>query len=169
MKKFLELKTAGVLSAAIALAMLAFWPLDGADCGIVGGGFIGSEECGQCHRDQFKSWQDNSRKSKSWETISAMRNGLTDNELKGCYECHTTGYGRETGFVSEEKTPHLKNVGCESCHGPGKLHSETQEFAHIVKTTTIDVCQRCHEKKDEIGLDQVNSFRYKGVIYAGAH
>ncbi len=167
-RKFLP-KTAGILAAGLALVLFAIWPMTGATGGIVGGGYVGSTTCSECHTDQYKSWQDNSRKSKSWETISKMKDGLSEAEFKTCFACHTTGYGRETGFESENATPELKNVGCEACHGPGKLHSETQEFAHIVKTTTIDVCQKCHEQTDENGDMLVKSFRYKKVIYAGAH
>ncbi|MBU2489295.1 MAG: cytochrome c family protein [Proteobacteria bacterium] len=131
--------------------------------GIVGGGFVGSEACKECHKNQYAAFQEHSRKSRSFEAIERMADGLTDEEVRGCYSCHTTGYGRPTGFANLEKTPELKDVGCESCHGPGRLHTQTMEMAHIVKTVTIDVCERCHDS------EKITSFRYKSVIYAGAH
>ncbi len=130
---------------------------------IVGGGYVGSEACKECHKNQYEAFLKHSRKSRSFSSIQKMEDGISKEEIQGCYACHTTGYGRPTGFVSQDKTPELKNVGCESCHGPGKLHTQTMEMAHIVKTVTIDVCERCHDAA------KVTSFRYKGVIYAGAH
>ncbi len=169
MKKMMFPKVAAITSVIIALAVLVAWPLAGARGGIVGGGYIGSEKCEECHKARYKSWQENSRKARSWESVDRMKSGLTTEEREGCLQCHTTGYKLETGFVSEEKTPGLKNVGCEACHGPGTLHTETMEKAHIVKTPTIELCAKCHEQKDSDHVSKVKSFRYKKVIYAGAH
>ncbi|ACL06163.1 cytochrome c family protein [Desulfatibacillum aliphaticivorans] len=174
MKMKMFTKIAGAAVAGIALAFLVLWPMAKATGGIVGGGYIGSEACKECHAKHYESWSKNSRKAKSWESINRMREddgdgGLTEEEIKECYQCHTTGYGQETGFVNETETPGLKNVGCEACHGPGRLHTETMEKAHIVKTPTIELCAKCHEQKDEDNIGKVRPFRYKKVIYAGAH
>jgi hypothetical protein len=48
----------------------------------------------------------------------------------------------ESGFVSEEKTLHLKNVGCENCHGPGSEHIRTLGKAKT--TEPKSVCLDCH-------------------------
>ncbi|MBI5845584.1 MAG: cytochrome c family protein [Deltaproteobacteria bacterium] len=133
---------------------------------VLGGGYVGSAKCAECHNkadtaiyDRFMKF---SRKSQAYQSVKRMK-GLEPKERESCYRCHTTGYGKPTGFVSPEKTPHLADVGCEACHGPGKLHTQTMDMAHIVRKVTIDVCEKCH--KDA----KVKSFRYKGVIYAGAH
>ena len=173
MKMKMFSKLAGIGFLGTALAFLVVWPMAGAKGGIVGGGYIGSEACKECHESHYDSWLKNSRKAHSWESINRMRDdgdgGLSDEEIKKCYQCHTTGFGQETGFVSQEETPGLRNVGCEACHGPGTLHTETMEKAHIVKTPTIELCAKCHEQKDEDNVSKVRSFRYKKVIYAGAH
>ena len=31
--------------------------------------------------------------------------------------------GLVSGHINDEKTPHLRHVGCESCHGPGSGHA----------------------------------------------
>lgn len=130
---------------------------------VVGGGYVGSEACKECHKRQYEAYMKFSRKSSAFAAVERMKKDLSEAELQGCYRCHTTGYGKPTGFESPDKTPHLKNVGCEACHGPGRLHTQSMEMAHIVKTVTIDVCEKCHKS------DLVKSFRYKSVIYAGAH
>ena len=37
-------------------------------------------------------------------------------------QCHTVGFDYETGYMDDKKTPNLKHVGCENCHGPGSGH-----------------------------------------------
>src|SRR4030042_5696348 len=72
------------------------------------GGYVGSDACKDCHEKEYNSFMTYAKKSKSFESIERVRKGLTEEEIKGCYFCHTTGYGKPGGFVSPEKTPHLK-------------------------------------------------------------
>ena len=103
------------------------------------------------------------RKSNSFRSIERVRKGLTEEEIKGCYHCHTTGYGKPGGFVSPEKTPHLKNAGCEVCHGPGGFHVKTQNPRDIKRHLTKEDCEACHTE------ERVRAFRYKPMIHGGAH
>jgi hypothetical protein len=48
----------------------------------------------------------------------------------------------ESGFTSEEKTGHLKNVGCENCHGPGSEHIRT--LGTVKLTEPKSDCLSCH-------------------------
>jgi len=48
----------------------------------------------------------------------------------------------ESGFVSEQKTGHLKNVGCENCHGPGSEHIMTAGQTEL--TEPKSACIDCH-------------------------
>jgi len=59
------------------------------------------------------------------------------------------GYDFESGYVSESKTPHLKNVGCEYCHGPGSQHNKNPYQNKLTVRKTVqevikDVCLKCH-------------------------
>lgn len=125
--------------------------------------YIGTEACMKCHPKQYENFIKYSRMSRSWEAIERMRNKITPDELKGCYQCHTTGYGKTGGFVSAEKTPHLKNTGCEVCHGPGKKHAETKNPNYIKRKFTLQICEPCHTE------ERIKAFRFKPLLYGGAH
>jgi len=126
-------------------------------------GYAGEAACQPCHEKQFESFQNLAKKSRSYESVQKMAKGLPFDKVKVCYDCHTTGYRKPGGFISLEETPELKNAGCEVCHGPGKLHVETQSPDHITRIVTLEVCQECHIE------DRVRAFRYKPKIYAGSH
>jgi nitrate reductase cytochrome c-type subunit len=84
--------------------------------------FVGSDKCTACHPNEFKVWAE----SKHGHALDALekiadRPGLR--QFDGdCVQCHTVGFGYKTGYTNEAATPHLKHVGCESCHGPGSGH-----------------------------------------------
>lgn len=125
--------------------------------------YVGSDVCQKCHEKEYDSFMKYAKKSKSYESIERVKKGLTAEEIRGCYACHTTGYGKPGGFVSVEKTPHLKNAGCEVCHGPGEIHVKTMSAQHIKKRMSIDDCEVCHIE------ERVRAFRYKPLIHGGAH
>jgi len=91
--------------------------------------YVGSETCMKCHNAPANP-NDN-----SWAVWSASKHAQAYNSLVNiakkpslrqfdgeCIRCHTVGYDFNTGFVDAVKTPALKNVGCESCHGPASDH-----------------------------------------------
>lgn len=125
--------------------------------------YVGSEACQTCHENEYKNFITYAKKSTSFKSIERVKKGLTEDEIKGCYFCHTTGYGKPGGFVSLEKTPHLKNAGCEVCHGPGESHVKTQSTRDIKRRMTIEDCEVCHTS------ERVRAFRYKPMIHGGAH
>lgn len=125
--------------------------------------YIGSDACKDCHADEYDSFVTYAKKSKSFESIEKLRRGLLPEDIERCYSCHTTGYGQPGGFVSLEQTPHLKNAGCEVCHGPGSIHVLSRSSADIKRHLTTDVCGQCHIS------ERVKAFRYKPMIHGGAH
>jgi hypothetical protein len=125
--------------------------------------YVGSDSCLPCHQAEYENYCKYARKSHSHQSVQKMEKGLTAVELKGCYACHTTGYGNPGGFVSVEQTPELKNAGCEVCHGPGGRHAETEDPDDIIRKITIDVCHKCHTE------ERVKAFRYTPIVHGGGH
>jgi hypothetical protein len=59
-----------------------------------------------------------------------------------CVVCHAVGMEYKSGFITENLTPELEDVGCENCHGPGSKHIQT---AGKEKTTgPKSKCFDCH-------------------------
>ncbi|MEW6215039.1 MAG: cytochrome c family protein [Nitrospirota bacterium] len=125
--------------------------------------YVGSLVCKGCHEKEYNSFITYAKKSRSFESIERVKKGLTEEEIKGCYHCHTTGYGKLGGFISPEKTPYLKNAGCEVCHGPGEFHVKTKNTQDIKRRMTMKDCEVCHTS------ERVRAFRYKPMIHGGAH
>ena len=125
--------------------------------------YVGSKTCMGCHEAEYLRFTTYSKKAASYEHIDKLRKGLTKEEFQACFECHTTGYGKPGGFKSFKETPDARNVGCESCHGPGSLHVETGDSKYIKGNLTRSDCEVCHNK------ERVEAFNYKPLIYGGAH
>lgn len=127
--------------------------------------FIGSKKCAECHEKEYKIFSKYAKKAHSFKSIKKMRDGLTEIEIESCYDCHTTGYKKPGGFVSESSTPDLKNAGCEVCHGPGSLHIETEDPDDIIggDRMTMKMCEKCHSS------DRISAFGFKPMLYGGAH
>ena len=125
--------------------------------------YVGSDACQKCHAEEYSSFVTYAKKSRSFESIERLQTRLTEEEIKKCYSCHTTGFGKPGGFVSPEQTPHLKNAGCEVCHGPGSSHVITESPEEIQLHLTTEDCEVCHISA------RVKAFRYKPMIHGGAH
>ncbi|MFW5731551.1 MAG: multiheme c-type cytochrome [Desulfonatronovibrionaceae bacterium] len=127
------------------------------------GTYVGSETCGQCHSYEYENFTTYSKKAKSWESVSVMAPKLTREELEECYQCHTTGY-QQGGFISYEDTPELSDVGCETCHGPGREHAESGGYPDLIqRLPDIDDCLGCHIE------ERNKAFSFRPLMYSGAH
>jgi hypothetical protein len=156
----------GASSKKMVFSCLAVWVLSGFCVGAESGTpktYVGSEACGECHTDQYDTFLANAKKAHSYDSVMVMKKGLTDQELQTCFACHTTGYGQPGGFSSLKETPHLKNPGCEVCHGPGSLHVESEDPSDIQGAVSIERCQQCHTG------DRMKVFKFKPILHAGAH
>jgi hypothetical protein len=124
--------------------------------------YIGSEACKKCHDHAYEVWK-NSPHSHAYQTlVDAKRPSLRQFDGE-CIVCHTVGFTYNTGFKNAEETPKLKDVGCESCHGPGSLHvanpqnqewrdrmNESWRHARNKNLAIEKMCQNCHDTDNDV-------------------
>jgi hypothetical protein len=124
--------------------------------------FVGSERCKGCHKSQYVVWEKHPH-SHAYDTLVNKAKRPSLRQFDGeCVGCHTIGFGYKSGFTNEEATPKLKNVGCESCHGPASLHvakpsdeklqaalnpikRKPSETLEQFSTRLFPSCSKCHD------------------------
>lgn len=105
--------------------------------------YVGSATCGVCHKVVYRHWL-TTRHGAAYNTLVAMGHQF-DPE---CIACHTTGYGYVSGFLSEKENKHLIDVGCESCHGAGSLHTaNVNDTAYKHRSAGEVRCVTCHDSE----------------------
>lgn len=108
-------------------------------------GYSGDEFCGVCHPQETETWQ-LTRHASAYDTL--VRHGAERNEE--CVGCHVVGWGRTGGFALDPPTPHLEDVGCESCHGRGGPHLSP---AFVQDHDYQTACVGCHDPKHSLGFE----------------
>lgn len=101
--------------------------------------YSGSKQCKSCHEREYAIWE-KSKHNIAWETLKADGHDADPD----CVGCHTTGIESTGGFLIEEKTPQLTDVGCESCHGASAAHVMTPKEAPLPKAGK-ESCMSCHK------------------------
>jgi predicted CXXCH cytochrome family protein len=107
--------------------------------------YVGATVCKDCHDEVYQKWLLTAH-ARALPTLTA----IGQNGNAACLRCHTTGFGavndqgQPLGFVSQEATPHLANVQCEDCHGPGGEHVSAPSKANIQVTLDAELCGGCH-------------------------
>ncbi len=135
--------------------------------------YVGSESCKECHEHAYEVWKKTPHAHAYHSLETAKRPGLRQFDGE-CIACHTVGFGYQAGFKSEKESPLLKDVGCESCHGPGSLHAKggnrepkllalmnpfkvpAKESAEQMqrRLNLIDqACQKCHDTDNDVHWD----------------
>jgi hypothetical protein len=132
-------------------------------------GYVGSEACKKCHEHAYEVWQ-KSDHSHAYQTLVNARNPSLREYDAECIVCHTVGFRYDGGFASAEATPKLKNVSCESCHGPCEVHKNNpnnaalyplinpwkapaKETAAQKKTRLLNLettCRSCHDDDNDV-------------------
>jgi len=133
-----EMRAADLVRKSSAVARFAVGAAPPAD-----DRFVGSGECADCHAGAAKAWTE-SKHARSMSTLSATG----DDVDPGCVRCHVTAYGTGRGFVDGRSSPHLADVGCESCHGPRGVHVDARRAgrADPRRPPTRDgSCVGCHD------------------------
>ena len=107
----------------------------------------GVESCTRCHKKPSAKWKATTH-AKAWDTLQ-KKDHVWDPE---CITCHVTGFGFQTGFVTHEKTPKLKHVGCESCHGALGYHVKDPD-ARVRAYEAKKRCTHCHNVDHSPGFE----------------
>jgi hypothetical protein len=113
--------------------------------------YVGSKYCKLCHDYEYEKWMSSqpviiqgggapakNRHANAYETLEKIGSEY-DPE---CVICHVIGMQYESGFISPTKTPELKDVGCENCHGPGSEH--LRSLGAVETSGPISTCTDCH-------------------------
>jgi predicted CXXCH cytochrome family protein len=90
-----------------------------------------------------KKWQRYEPRNDWW--YEQHKDWKTRSNFQLCAGCHSTGPDHYTQRWTEQ------NIACESCHGPGKKHSEKPQPDNIVNPSrlstqrSIEICLSCHQ------------------------
>lgn len=125
-------------------------------------GYIGIEECSGCHTEAYDFWKKTGH-ARAYETLSKQHKEFN----LDCVKCHVTGYGKPGGstvtFVSE-----LKDVQCETCHGPGSRHADDNENPdYIIAKPKKDLCAPLCHHPPHVGEDWSVDEAWKHIIGPG--
>jgi hypothetical protein len=94
------------------------------------GPFVGSSACLGCHPAQFAQWR--------------------SMDLD-CFACHVTGAQDPRGPGHPSQVGVLRNVGRESCHGPGETHLAAPVAGTIQRRAERSTCEQCHDGEQDEG------------------
>ena len=108
--------------------------------------YEGNTSCGACHPVIFKHWKN----TKHFVAYETLENGGDQHDPE-CVKCHVVGLDYTTGFQDVRKTPELKGVGCESCHGFGSMHIEDTSIPYD-KIYKME-CLKCHDPENSPRFD----------------
>lgn len=103
--------------------------------------YVGSEACASCHEEEQTQWATTAHATAYATLLARRRQGVP-----GCEACHVTGY-RQPGGYRRTSDRALRNVQCESCHGPGSRHLADQGPDSIVRVPPAWVCFECHNEE----------------------
>ncbi len=113
--------------------------------------YIGSQACRECHQKEFTQWSHSSHAT-AFNTLRTVGREY----YPECITCHVTGSGYESGYqIGNPDREHLVDVGCETCHGPGKQHVYTPLKENIRGQVPEKVCMECHTPEHSPGFDQL--------------
>jgi hypothetical protein len=107
--------------------------------------YVGNAACEDCHSDAFEHWQ-RTRHARAWKTL-VDRGQQFDLD---CIACHVTGWGQPSGATLARNEP-LRDVGCETCHGPGSIHvakGGEDRPSTMIRNPPPQMCAtQCHTKE----------------------
>ncbi len=120
--------------------------------------FVGNVACISCHEAAMPVYK-NSGHSHAWSTLEKAGKDCDTT----CVGCHSVGFMRPGGFCRLQDVEVFKDVGCESCHGPGAGHVAAKKTAadtgantsgaHFIASPDASNCQTCHNREHSPHFD----------------
>ncbi len=122
--------------------------------------YAGAGACAGCHGDKFAEWS-GTRHSVAISSLAAI--GMDKNPA--CVVCHSVGFGQPNGYDLTPNTAHLKNVGCETCHGPAATHKYSDHNL-IRPAVSLDpkICGGCHQDSHHPTYEEYESSPHAEVL-----
>ncbi|MFQ6616698.1 MAG: multiheme c-type cytochrome [Fidelibacterota bacterium] len=105
------------------------------------------EACAGCHSSQYEHWMSTGHAG-AFETLVSDHKEKTPE----CLACHTTGYGRDDGYLNYNITRGLKNVTCTECHYVAAGHLSEPSVSPAAAITQAS-CVRCHDSENSPGFE----------------
>lgn len=131
-----------------------------ARAGAFGGPYVGSEACAACHPGPTAQWKTTPHAS-AWQTLVDEGRSMD----LDCFTCHVTGAHDPQGPQHPAQAEGLTDVGCESCHGPGREHIASPATVDMVASPGESVCTTCHDGVKDEGRFDLSSYLPK-VVHA---
>ena len=119
-------------------------------------GYVGTEACSDCHQDQVDQWKTTVHAG-AWKTL-VDRGQQFDYE---CIGCHVTGW-TQPGGSNLSHNDNLRDVQCETCHGPGSIHvakGGLEKPYAVVRNPDKQLCaSQCHT------TEHSDTFQYEAYL-----
>jgi hypothetical protein len=117
--------------------------------------YVGEAQCVDCHTDEASFWKTTVHHD-AWKTLEERGQQFDFS----CIGCHVTGFDKPGGSNLSHNDK-LRDVQCETCHGPGSIHvakgGEEKPLA-ILKAPPKDLCGGCHTKEHS------DTFQYEAYL-----
>ena len=126
--------------------------------------WAGADACTSCHEGPATQWASTPH-ARGYATLAASGDAAD----ASCVPCHVTGWAgtqndfrphpfpmATTGPTTPADVGGLRDVQCESCHGPSRAHVAAPDDASArpLRTPPEAVCQQCHDnQRDDHGFD----------------
>lgn len=129
--------------------------------------YLGSAACASCHPQQMQQYLT----TKHARALGALAAIHRDRD-PACVGCHVTGYllpGGPTRLADAIAVP-FKDVGCESCHGPGAAHvaaSAADKRGTLPRHVDGLVCRGCHTPDQTNG--EFDDAAFRAAILGAGH
>ncbi len=119
--------------------------------------YSGSKSCQQCHKSIYSTYQ-KTRHATAYRTLV----NKSDDNNPNCVFCHVTGLPERLAYLQTQIPERLQQVGCETCHGPGKQHIQEPQTYKLTQSVPATTCLICHTEDHS---DDFNYPRDVGLVH----